>query len=417
MFAIGHDHRAFERDQSACAKHSAQKQSVGFKRPAYLHQCPGQIIRAVERACGYDKVKSGGTLCKAIFLGEGQQHSLFGLARQYPFRAAGQRPQEQAAFECPRRAIQPVGELVSRQVPKEMRIQHPVRRALSQHAAAAIVEYFRRGGRLHIALVPRPHMSDKTIMQALAIPFKTVVDFALPPRCPGCGAITPDQDQFCAGCWQQLHFLAEPACSTCDLPLPFASDAAGQCAACLRQKPRHAGIKAAVAYGDISREIALKLKHGGKIGLARLIAGMLRRHLHALPANALFVPVPLHWTRLWRRRYNQSALIARQLARLSGIGYCPDALLRTRRTAALGGLSARERAAMVKGAFAINERQRSRIKDRPIVLVDDVYTSGATSDACVAALRKAGAASVTIFCWARVLPAALEFGDAGEALT
>jgi ComF family protein len=260
-------------------------------------------------------------------------------------------------------------------------------------------------------------MSDKPIMQPFSIPIRSILDFALPPRCPACGSVTPDQDRFCSSCWQSLHFLTEPACATCDLPLPFASESEAQCAACIAKPPRHSGIKAAVAYGQNSREIALKLKHGGRIGLAKLIAGMLARHLHCIPKDALLVPVPLHWTRLWQRRYNQSALIARQLAHISGIEHCPDLLLRTRRTRALGGLSARERAAMVKNAFAINPRWQDRIKGRAIALVDDVYTSGATTDACVATLRKAGAASVTIFCWARVLPAALEYDAPVKALT
>ncbi|HMT41630.1 MAG TPA: ComF family protein [Sphingorhabdus sp.] len=247
-------------------------------------------------------------------------------------------------------------------------------------------------------------------MQALTLPLKTIVDFALPPRCPACGILTTDAHQFCLQCWQQLNFLSQPACATCDLPLPFAGEEAVQCAACMAQMPRHSGIKAAVAYGDISREIALKLKHGGKIGLARLIAGQLRRYTADLPDDAILVPVPLHWTRLWRRRYNQSALIAQELSRLSSLEHCPDALRRTRRTQALGGLSARERAAMVKGAFAMHERQKAKIAGKPVILVDDVYTSGATTDACVATLLKSGAASVTIFCWARVLPEALETG-------
>ncbi|MBK6708032.1 MAG: ComF family protein [Sphingomonadales bacterium] len=245
-------------------------------------------------------------------------------------------------------------------------------------------------------------------MQALTLPLKAIVDFALPPRCPACGVITPEQDQFCQSCWQQLRFLSKPACATCDLPLPFDAGDGAQCGHCLADAPRHSGIKAAVAYGDIAREIALKLKHGGKIGLARLVAGMLRRYLADLPENALLVPVPLHWSRLWYRRYNQSALIAQALSQMSGAQHCPDALVRTRRTQSLGGLSARERTAMVKGAFAINRSRQACVAGRAVVLVDDVYTSGATTDACVAALRKAGASSVTIFCWARVLPEAYE---------
>jgi ComF family protein len=260
-------------------------------------------------------------------------------------------------------------------------------------------------------------MPDKPFMQALAAPIKSILDFALPSRCPACGMATPDQDRFCSSCWQSLHFLTEPACASCDLPLPFAGESAAQCAACIARPPRHSGIKAAVAYGEISREIVLKFKHGGRIGLARLMAAMLVRHLHCIPENTLFAPVPLHWTRLWQRLYNQSALIARQLSHISGIEHCPDLLLRKRRTRVLGGLSARERAMMVKNAFAVNPRWRDRVRGRAIALVDDVYTSGATTDACIEALIKNGAASVTIFCWARVLPAALEQGACAKALT
>jgi ComF family protein len=254
-------------------------------------------------------------------------------------------------------------------------------------------------------------------MQSLALPLRTLVNFALPPRCPACGVITPDQNQFCSGCWQKLHFLAQPACSTCDLPLPFARGVDAQCGTCLTKPPRHSGIKAVIAYGDIARDIALKLKYGGKIGLARLIAGLLQRHAADLPTDAIFVPVPLHWSRLWRRRFNQSALIGQELARLSRRDYCPDALLRTRRTTPLGGLSAKQRAAMVKGAFSINERSRARINGKDVALVDDVYTSGATTDACVATLLNAGARSVTIFCWSRVLPEALELGHSIDGLS
>lgn len=160
-------------------------------------------------------------------------------------------------------------------------------------------------------------------MQAMAVPLKFLVDFALPPRCPACGVITPEQNQFCAECWQKLQLLSEPACATCDLPLPYAAADGTQCAACLKSPPRHAGVKAVAAYGDVTREIALKLKHGGKIGLARMIARMLQRYARAIPDDAIITPVPLHWTRLWSRRYNQSALISAELARNSGHQHIP----------------------------------------------------------------------------------------------
>jgi ComF family protein len=245
-------------------------------------------------------------------------------------------------------------------------------------------------------------------VQLLTVPIRTIVDFALPERCPSCGSLASKDGAFCIDCWNSLTFLGSPACATCDLPLPYASDEAQQCAACIAKAPRHDGIKAAVAYGDIARDVALRLKYGGRIGLARMIAQQLQRHMRDLPTDALLVPVPLHWTRLWIRSFNQSVLIARELSAMAGHQHCPDALKRIRRTMPLGGLSGKERRKMVAGAFALNAKAKIQLTGRDVLLVDDVYTSGATTDACIRVLKKGGAKSVTILCWARVLPQALE---------
>jgi ComF family protein len=245
-------------------------------------------------------------------------------------------------------------------------------------------------------------------VQALLSPLRLIVDFALPERCPSCGSLTAERGVFCATCWNKLHFLGSPSCALCDLPLPYDSGAEQHCGACIARPPRHDGIKAAVAYGDIARHVALRLKYGGRIGLARMIARQLLRHAGDMPADAVLVPVPLHWTRLWLRSFNQSALIARELAALTGHVHVPDMLRRTRRTTPLGGLSGQERRQMVAGAFAANPARAAMLRGRHIMLVDDVYTSGATTDACVRLLKKQGAVAVTIFCWARVLPQALE---------
>jgi ComF family protein len=262
--------------------------------------------------------------------------------------------------------------------------------------------------------VPLALLFDKMIVESLAAPFRMVVDFALPPRCPACSKIVSDPHSFCQICWQQLHFLAGPACARCDLPLPYEADDETSCAACIAKPPTHSGIKAAVAYGDISRNVALRLKYGGRIGLAKIIADALRRHMSTVPAETLIAPVPLHWTRLWWRSFNQSALIAAELQRDSTTQLVPDLLLRKKRTPLLRGLSPRERSKMVKGAFALNPKWQDRVKGASVILVDDVYTSGATTDACVRTLKKVGAASVAIFCWARVLPVGLETNDASS---
>jgi ComF family protein len=246
----------------------------------------------------------------------------------------------------------------------------------------------------------------------LAAPFRLMLDFALPERCPSCGAMASNGGAFCQACWDQLVFLGSPCCESCDLPLPYATQNAQKCAECLTNPPRHDGIKAAVAYGDIARHVALRLKYAGRIGLARMIAGQLLRHVRDLPRDALLVPVPLHWTRLWARSFNQSVLIAREISAFSGHHLCPDLLRRTRRTTPLGGLSGKARRDMVSGAFALNDKRGALLKGRHILLVDDVYTSGATTDACIRVLKKGGASAVTILCWTRVLPLGLETADA-----
>lgn len=232
---------------------------------------------------------------------------------------------------------------------------------------------------------------------------KPVLDYALPERCPSCGAISTDGSNFCGNCWPDIRFLNPPWCESCALPFDYEHSAETRCAACLAEQPVHDGIRAAVAYSTLTRRIALRLKYGGRIGLAKLIARHLVRHLPTDRTGIIVVPVPLHWTRLWSRSFNQSALIARDLARLGGLHYAPDMLLRTERTPSLRGLSAKERRKTVARVFRVNPAKAHLLTNARIILVDDVLTTGATSDGCVRALKKSGALWVQLFCWARAL--------------
>jgi ComF family protein len=234
---------------------------------------------------------------------------------------------------------------------------------------------------------------------------REVLDFALPPRCPGCGAITGEPHRFCLDCWRSLTFLGEPCCGRCGLPFAYSAGGAeeAECGRCLAEPPPFDRLRAAVAYGEVSRRVALRLKYSGRPGLAETLAHFMVRHVRPGEGDALLVPVPLHRWRIWRRGYNQAALIASALARRTGLPAGLDLLIRTRATPPLRGLGRRERALAVRGAFKVPTESRARLAGRRILLVDDVYTSGATAAACARALKRGGAASVEILCWARVV--------------
>lgn len=252
-------------------------------------------------------------------------------------------------------------------------------------------------------LVPVRAVGDKAgvIVETLRL-LRPVVAFALPPRCPGCGEPVAEDHRFCGACWAGMRFLGPPWCATCALPFAYDRGPDARCAGCLAEPPIHTGVRAAVAYGDTAGSLAVRLKHGGRIALAETMARPMARWM---PADAeLMVPVPLHRWRLWRRGFNQAALIADALGRRTGVPHDHRLLVRARSTRLLRGLGRRARARTVAGVFAVDPTRRVALKGKRVVLVDDVYTTGATAHACVRVLRRAGAASVTILCWARVLP-------------
>jgi ComF family protein len=234
----------------------------------------------------------------------------------------------------------------------------------------------------------------------LTAPLRAIVDFALPPRCPACGGIVRDDGAFCEPCWSRLDFLSGPSCAACHLPFDDERGPDALCPECMAAPPAHDGVRAAVAYCDTARALVLKLKHGRRIGMARVIGRHLARH--AEPA-ALLVPVPLHRWRIWRRGFNQSALVGAELARRTGLTLRSDLLERRRATPMLGGLGRTARARTLRGAFAVPSEKKPALKGRTVLLVDDVYTSGATANACARVLKQAGAERVVVLCWARVL--------------
>ena len=232
--------------------------------------------------------------------------------------------------------------------------------------------------------------------------FESVIAFALPPRCPGCGTVVGEDHSFCLDCWRSLDFLGGPACGQCGEPIELAYHEDARCGACLADPPPFDRARAAVAYGPIARALALKLKYGRRPGIALTMARPMRRVGAAMLEDALVVPVPLHRWRIWSRGYNQAALIARALARGTS-DLALDLVERPKRTPPLRGLGRLARERTVQGAFRINPAWKDKVKGRRVVLIDDVYTTGATAKGCARILKRAGAKEVNLLCWARVV--------------
>ena len=234
--------------------------------------------------------------------------------------------------------------------------------------------------------------------------FAPLLDLVYPPRCPLCGAAIGAQSGLCGECWGELRIPGSPACAQCQRPFEANSVASGAiCAPCLANPPQHDGIAAGTLYGDGSRKLVLAFKHGRRIALAPMLARLISARLPALEGEWLVVPVPLHRWRLWSRGYNQAALLAQQIAKLTGQTLLVDGLVRRKRTPKLGGLGRKARARTLSGALAVEPRRAATLKGSQVILVDDVLTSGATSDACVRTLKRAGASKVIVACFARVL--------------
>jgi ComF family protein len=239
--------------------------------------------------------------------------------------------------------------------------------------------------------------------QALGRLMRRAVDFLLPPRCLATGDIVAEHGTLSPAFWSELTFIEAPCCETCGIPFPFAATMGALCASCLELAPVFDRARSAVVYNEASRKLVIDFKYGDRLHAADTFLPWLRRAGAALLAETDYlVPVPLHRRRLWHRRFNQSALLAQGLAKSAGIPCLPDGLLRLRHTAQQKGLNRKERHRNVQNAFAVNGRHLPRLAGKNILLIDDVFTSGATLNECARILKKNKAQKVQVLTLARV---------------
>jgi ComF family protein len=238
--------------------------------------------------------------------------------------------------------------------------------------------------------------------RALARAGRAALDLVLPPQCPVCGVLVGNPG-LCAACWRAMPWIERPYCER--LGIPFAFESGSQLSpAALADPPAYGRARAAARFEGPAQALVHALKYRSREELARVMGPWMARAGRELLAQSdVLVPVPLHWTRLWRRGFNQSAVLAREVSRASGVPVALDALARARRTPSQIGLTSSARRRNVAGAFRVRPERRIDIEGRAVLLVDDVVTSGATVEACTRTLLRAGAARVDVLAFARVV--------------
>jgi ComF family protein len=234
--------------------------------------------------------------------------------------------------------------------------------------------------------------------------WRRLVDLAMPPACMACGRPVAAAGALCAGCWGRLRLIERPFCPRLAIPFGYDIGPDALSAEAIADPPPFARLRAVAVYDEVSGPIVQALKYHDHTELGGAMGRMMARAAADLaPEIDLVVPVPLHRGRLWRRRFNQSAMIAAEVARVMGRRHAPELVARIKATRRQVGLRATERAANVQGAFRVPAEARPELAGRRVLLVDDVYTTGATVKAATRALLRGGATAVDVVVFARVV--------------
>ena len=231
-----------------------------------------------------------------------------------------------------------------------------------------------------------------------------LANLLLPPVCISCRTRIGSHGLLCGACFAKIDFIAPPICARLCVPLPYDAGEPQLLAAAIVSPPVYDRAWAAARYSDTMRELIQSFKYRDRHEGLPLFARWLRTAGAELLADAdLIVPVPLYPSRLWWRRFNQSAMLAQAVGRLTLHPVDCFVLKRVRRTASQVGLSADQRRRNVAGAFKVDKARACRVRGKKVVVVDDVITTGATAEACARALKRAGAARVDVLALARAV--------------
>lgn len=235
---------------------------------------------------------------------------------------------------------------------------------------------------------------------------RSVLNFLLPPRCLRCGMSVQEAHVLCDVCWPRLNFITSPQCQCCGWPFAYVADDALLCGSCACRRPLFSQAQSVFRYDEGVRSLILHFKHKDRLDLApRLAYWMVQagEKVQIFSDISAIIPVPLHWTRFFRRRYNQAGLLAQRIAKSQQIAYAPRLLRRRIATPSQGLLTRQQRLTNMRRAFYVPSSQKKGLQNKKVLLIDDVFTTGATVQECTRTLLHAGAAEVRILTLARVI--------------
>lgn len=227
--------------------------------------------------------------------------------------------------------------------------------------------------------------------------FNTLLEYIFPSVCSNCLAPVETSNNICSSCWKDIDFIMPPFCEIKGTPFPFNIEEGTISASALKNPPYYDKARAVALYESTIRELIHKLKYKDRHELTTLLVKWMKQAGRELLSETdLIIPIPLYKTRLWRRRFNQSAILAKRLAQQTRLPYDCSILIRRKKTKSQVGLTAKERQQNLKNAFFIEESKRETITDKSILIIDDVITTGVTVNTAASILKNEGASKVNI---------------------
>ena len=228
------------------------------------------------------------------------------------------------------------------------------------------------------------------------------VNIIFPAKCVVCNVLTSEDLLICSECWKDIEFIVDPKCERCGFPFDFDAGSGALCAECHREPPFFDKAFSLFKYSKHSKSFIHKLKYHDQLHIASFLAKLVSHKLQNLYEYRVVIPVPMHAKRIRERLYNQSAVLAGQIAKISKLDFLPNALIKKRYDTPQSKLSGQERKRNVLNSFAVSDNDKKFIEDKRVILVDDVYTTGSTVNECSKALKRAGCKKILVITMARV---------------